>query len=567
MFGAFGSRTGARPDVFGLSDPRPYYFLCVALAIGSLALVVQIRRSRLGRLLDGLADSPVALATHGSSINVTRVLVFCISSFLAGIAGALYVGVVGSVSSSGASPTAFVSFNSLLWLAVLAFLGRSAVLTPLLAAAALVIGPSVPDRPEHGAVPHHRLRARGAWWPSRVLRRHPAPASPTGSPGPRTACAARRPASEPGSVRWRSPMGDARGLQVDDLTVQFGGVVAVDGVTLPRPAGQITSLIGPNGAGKTTTFNACTGLLRPTTGRVHIDGTDVTGATPQRRAQLGLGRTFQRMELFDSLTVRENVALGREARLSGDRPWTHLTCSSRDRAVIAEATATALALCGIEALDGPTRPRPVHRPAPPGRAGPGDRWRVLAAAPRRAQLRARPRRDRGLRGDPPGAGRRPRHRDPARRARHEPRDVGERPPLRPRLRPPHLRGNVRRRPRPATTSATPTWGTDEPPGDERVGAGTAARRCCGTSTVTVPRGRVVALLGPNGAGKTTLLRTCSGLLPATRGQRHARRRRRHPVPARRRLSRLGPLPHPRGAGDLPAPHRGGEPPPHGLGRA
>ena len=142
MFGAFGSRTGARPDVFGLSDPRPYYFLCVALAIGSLALVVQIRRSRLGRLLDGLADSPVALATHGSSINVTRVLVFCISSFLAGIAGALYVGVVGSVSSSGASPTALVSFNSLLWLAVLAFLGRSAVLTPLLAAAALVIGPS-----------------------------------------------------------------------------------------------------------------------------------------------------------------------------------------------------------------------------------------------------------------------------------------------------------------------------------------------------------------------------------------------------------------------------------------
>ena len=78
-------------------------------------------------------------------------------------------------------------------------------------------------------------------------------------------------------------MGDARGLQVDDLTVQFGGVVAVDGITLRAPAGQITSLIGPNGAGKTTTFNACTGLLRPTSGQVHIDGTDVTGrhaATP-----------------------------------------------------------------------------------------------------------------------------------------------------------------------------------------------------------------------------------------------------------------------------------------------
>lgn len=145
-------------------------------------------------------------------------------------------------------------------------------------------------------------------------------------------------------------MGDERGLAVDDLTVQFGGVKAVDAVSLRAPAGQITSLIGPNGAGKTTTFNACTGLLRPTDGRVRIDGADVTACPPQQRAQLGLGRTFQRMQLFDSLTVAENVALGREARLSGNRPWTHLLCSARDRATIAEATATAIELCGIDAL-------------------------------------------------------------------------------------------------------------------------------------------------------------------------------------------------------------------------
>ncbi len=150
MFGGFGSLTGARPDVLGLSGARPYYFLCLAFAVASLALVVAIRRSRLGRLLDGLADSPVALATHGSSINVTRVLVFCISSSLAGIAGALYVGVVGSVSSSGSSPTALVSFNSLVWLAVLAFVGRSAVLAPLIAAGALVVGPSYLTNPNTG---------------------------------------------------------------------------------------------------------------------------------------------------------------------------------------------------------------------------------------------------------------------------------------------------------------------------------------------------------------------------------------------------------------------------------
>jgi ABC-type branched-subunit amino acid transport system ATPase component len=151
-------------------------------------------------------------------------------------------------------------------------------------------------------------------------------------------------------------MDDRRGLDVDDLSVRFGGVLAVDELSLRAPAGQITSLIGPNGAGKTTTFNACTGLVRPTSGRVQIDGTDVTGTTPQRRAQLGLGRTFQRMELFDSLTVRENVSLGREARLSGDRPWAHLVCSRRDAALIDQSTEAALALCGIEALtDRPVR--------------------------------------------------------------------------------------------------------------------------------------------------------------------------------------------------------------------
>lgn len=142
MFGAFGGRMGSRPAMFGLDGARPYYYLCVAFAAGALALIVVIRRSRLGRLLDGLADSPVALATHGANVNVTRVLVFCISSAMAGVAGALLVGVVGSVSSTGASTTALVSFNSLVWLAVLAFLGRSTIFTPVLAASALVIGPA-----------------------------------------------------------------------------------------------------------------------------------------------------------------------------------------------------------------------------------------------------------------------------------------------------------------------------------------------------------------------------------------------------------------------------------------
>ena len=140
------------------------------------------------------------------------------------------------------------------------------------------------------------------------------------------------------------------GLVVRDLIVTFGGAVAVDRVCLDAPPGRITGLIGPNGAGKTTTFNACCGLLRPAEGHVELAGHDVTSAPPQRRAQLGLGRTFQRMELFDSLSVEENVAVGREAVLAGSRPWRHLFSSRHEERDITTATADALDLTGLTAL-------------------------------------------------------------------------------------------------------------------------------------------------------------------------------------------------------------------------
>ena len=103
---------------------------------------------------------------------------------------------------------------------------------------------------------------------------------------------------------------------VEGLEVRFGGLVAVDGVSLGAKAGQITGLIGPNGAGKTTIFNACSGLVRATRGRVLLGGRDVSRSGTSARARHGLGRTFQKIELFDSLTVRENVEAGAEAALA-----------------------------------------------------------------------------------------------------------------------------------------------------------------------------------------------------------------------------------------------------------
>ncbi|HVV29330.1 MAG TPA: ABC transporter ATP-binding protein [Mycobacteriales bacterium] len=139
-------------------------------------------------------------------------------------------------------------------------------------------------------------------------------------------------------------------LRIDGLRVAFGGLVAVDGVSLSAPTGRITGLIGPNGAGKTTTFNACSGLNRHVHGKVTFDGRDVSRRGPAARARMGLGRTFQQMELFDSLTTWENVALGFEGGKAGVNPLGHLVSSpiseNRKRAV----TDDAIALCGLQDL-------------------------------------------------------------------------------------------------------------------------------------------------------------------------------------------------------------------------
>ncbi len=140
------------------------------------------------------------------------------------------------------------------------------------------------------------------------------------------------------------------GLEVHDLTIRYGGHIAVAGVALDAPLGRVTGLLGPNGAGKTSTFNACTGLLSPAHGRISLFGQDVTKVGPAERARRGLGRTFQRMELFDSLTVRDNVALGREVGMAGRNPLRHLIGRRHDRATVAERTEQALELCGIAHL-------------------------------------------------------------------------------------------------------------------------------------------------------------------------------------------------------------------------
>ena len=104
-------------------------------------------------------------------------------------------------------------------------------------------------------------------------------------------------------------------FSLDSLTIRFGGLVAVDRVTLNVEPGSIFSIIGPNGAGKTTIFNCVSGLYKPDSGKIYFKGEDITGLKPYRIAQKGIARTFQNIELFSRMTTMENLMLGRHIHM------------------------------------------------------------------------------------------------------------------------------------------------------------------------------------------------------------------------------------------------------------
>jgi ABC-type branched-subunit amino acid transport system ATPase component len=146
-------------------------------------------------------------------------------------------------------------------------------------------------------------------------------------------------------------MSDRNGLlRAASISKRFGGLVAVNEVSMDVPANEITSLIGPNGAGKTTCFNALTGLDKPDTGRVHLGDRDITGLETYARARLGMGRTFQRLEVFSGMTVRENLQVAAEVALDR-RAWRDaFTLRHRTRPEVRRVVDENLELVGIRSV-------------------------------------------------------------------------------------------------------------------------------------------------------------------------------------------------------------------------
>jgi len=178
-------------------------------------------------------------------------------------------------------------------------------------------------------------------------------------------------------------------VRLDSVSRRFGGLLAVDNVSLAAEAGRITALIGPNGAGKTTLFAMISGFVPPSAGRLFHRGDDITGLPPWRLARRGIGRTFQIVRPFVGLTVRENIAvgahltraaradaLGEAARIADmlglapvlDRPAASLTVAGRKRLEVARALATGADLLLLDEVLAGLNPTEVATMVPMIRA-------------------------------------------------------------------------------------------------------------------------------------------------------------------------------------------------------
>ncbi|MEA3077756.1 MAG: branched-chain amino acid transport system ATP-binding protein [Actinomycetota bacterium] len=362
-------RRGALP-YFDLSERRTFYFVVLAAAAASLYAASNLRDSRTGRAFFAVRGSEIAAASLGIDVRRYKLTAFAISGFLAGAAGNLVivgqrtavpaqfnftfslfylaVAVVGGLTSLGGAVAAAILFAALseLFYRVRALAGWLEVVSAVLLAVVLLTYPG-----GLAAVPHSLRR------PMSALRRRLAPAGrllkPATAPVARlvrrawSAIVARAneylpdrsiddaefrmrfgPIAMNASTKTlvpavpRGPLPSLREerrpiLEAENITVQFGGLTAVGGVSLSVREGEIVGLIGPNGAGKTTTFNAISGLNEPTSGTVKLFGQDVTDQPVHKRAALGVARTFQVIQLFNQLTVFDNLLVATHGRGKG----------------------------------------------------------------------------------------------------------------------------------------------------------------------------------------------------------------------------------------------------------
>ncbi|WP_298376669.1 branched-chain amino acid ABC transporter ATP-binding protein/permease [uncultured Bradyrhizobium sp.] len=311
--GGNGLMLSAPPSVFGYAlSERSLAIAGVVLVFAGLILFARLKRSGWGYAMRAARDTEVATRSLGIDLVQVRAVAFVISAAAMALAGALFAPLQGYIS-----PSSFPFLQSVLLLFAVMVGGAGSVLGPVIGAALVVLLPeALSDLAEY------RLLAFGVLL-FVVLR-----AAPSGIVGLAEQLAARllparKPVAEPAIAAAETDAAilethNAAGLDVTDLSISFGGVRAVQGVSFKAAPGAVTSIIGPNGAGKTSALNLLCGFYRPQAGTVKLGDRDVTGMTSHLLARVGVARTFQTTQLFGSLTILENILLAeRVGRLGG----------------------------------------------------------------------------------------------------------------------------------------------------------------------------------------------------------------------------------------------------------
>jgi len=261
-------------------------------------------RTPLGRRMRAMRDDALAASASGAEIGVLRMIAFVLASVYGGAAGGLYAGLIHYVA-----PETFSIANMFLLLAMVIIGGRQSLAGCVAGAVGLTI--------VQQELVNLAARAQLGYGLVVVLVVVFAPTGLAGVPGRVSGWLGLRGRRRPGPPMAVEPFqplpavsaapGTGALLEVSGLVKRFRGVTAVDGVSLSVRHGEILGVVGPNGSGKTTLFNVISGLYRPSSGRVQLDGRVISGLRPYRISRLGVARTFQHLRLFRDLTVRENL--------------------------------------------------------------------------------------------------------------------------------------------------------------------------------------------------------------------------------------------------------------------
>ncbi|APG13670.1 branched-chain amino acid transport system permease protein [Bradyrhizobium elkanii] len=292
-----------RPELFQSS--QSYLAFCVAMLAIVGYLVWHLSDTKLGRAMRAVRDNELAAGVNGIDVFRTKIYAFALCALLGGLAGGLFAGGFAYVS-----PDQFSFAESIVFLTMSLLGGVASPIGSAIGTGLLILIPewlrflkSVPGLylAIYGlfVILIIRFMPDGIWgfvadaftrWRAKIK----AP--------PAAAALQLKPAT----------IGGDTVLEVTSLSKHFGGLKAVDGVDIAVKRGGVHALIGPNGSGKTTTLNVLSGLYEATAGRIVLDGTDITHMPPHQRTASGLGRTFQNIRLFRSMTALENVEIGAE---------------------------------------------------------------------------------------------------------------------------------------------------------------------------------------------------------------------------------------------------------------